>query len=161
MRHRKHTFKIGRSGSHRCAMLANMAIGLIMHGEIKTTLVRAKELRRFVERLITLGKKGDLHRRRIALARLRGETTGETAVKRLFDVIAPAYNERNGGYTRIIKLGQRRGDAAEVCVMQLLSFEKDPAAKAAKKAAKAEKAAEANKEPKVQDTISQIASHAG
>lgn len=155
MRHRKHTFKIGRSSSHRSAMLANMTIALIMHGEIKTTLVRAKELRRFAERLITMGKKGDLHRRRIALSRLRGETAGETAVKRLFDVVAPAYNERNGGYTRIIKLGARRGDAAEICIIQLLGFEKILTAKPVVKKEKAEKAV-----PSVQELVAEVAAGA-
>ncbi len=146
MRHCKHTFKIGRSGSHRSAMLANMAIGLITTGEIKTTLVRAKELRRFVERLVTLGKKGDLHRRRIALSRVRGERAGETAIKRLFDEIAPSYSDRSGGYTRIIKLGQRRGDAAEMCLIQLIGFEKAATAKVAKATAKETAEVKAEKE---------------
>lgn len=154
MRHRKHTFKIGRRGSHRRAMLANMAISLIMHGEIKTTLVRAKELRRFVERLITMGKKGDLHRRRLVLSRLRGETAGETAAKRLFDVIAPSYQERAGGYTRIVKLGMRRGDATEMCLIQLLGFEKDPLAVQAKPSAKT---AEKEVVPSVEQIVSSVA----
>lgn len=124
MRHRLHTFKIGRSTSHREAMLANMAISLITHGEIQTTIVRAKELRRFAERIITLGKKGDLHRRRIALSRLRGGPAGETAVKHLFDVVAPSFATREGGYTSIVKLGQRRGDAAEMCIIRLTGFVK-------------------------------------
>lgn len=142
MRHLKHTFKIGRTGSHRSAMLANMAIGLITTGEIQTTLVRAKELRRFVERLVTLGKKGDLHRRRIAMARLRGGLAGETAVKHLFDVVAPSFNQRPGGYTRIVKLGQRRGDAAEMCIIQLVGFEKILTAKKSEAKATAEVTAE-------------------
>ena len=152
MRHRKHTFKIGRRGSHRRAMLANMAISLIMHGEIKTTLVRAKELRRFVERLITMGKKGDLHRRRLVLSRLKGETAGETAAKRLFDVIAPSYNGRDGGYTRIIKLGMRRGDASEICLIQLLGFEKDPTVQKVQKVRKEEEVV-----PSVQEIVSSVA----
>ncbi len=116
MRHRVHTFKIGRSGAHRKAMLANMACSLFEHGQIKTTVTKAKELRRFAEKLITLGKKGDLHRRRLAIARMR--SVGH--VKQLFDEVAPQYANRNGGYTRIMKTGVRRGDAAEMCIIQLV-----------------------------------------
>lgn len=119
MRHRVHTFKIGRTGSHRRAMLANMVSSLIEHEQIKTTLVKAKEARRFAEKMITLGKRGDLHRRRLAVARLRSKS----AVKKLFDDIAPRYVERNGGYTRIIRLGARRGDGAEMCLLQLVEQE--------------------------------------
>ena len=116
MRHRVATFKIGRSGAHRRALLANMACSLFFNGRVETTLVKAKEVRRFAERMITLGKKGDLHHLRLAVARLRNKD----AVKKLFDEIAPAYAERNGGYTRIIKTGARRGDAAEMCVLMLV-----------------------------------------
>ena len=116
MRHKVATFKIGRTGAHRRAMLANMVNSLFMNGEVKTTIVKAKEARRFAERLITVGKKGDLHNRRLAFARLRSKD----AVKQLFDVVAPSYAERNGGYTRIIKTGARRGDAAEMCVLMLV-----------------------------------------
>ena len=119
MRHRVHTFKIGRSGAHRKAMLANMACSLFEHGQIKTTVTKAKELRRFAEKLITLGKKGDLHRRRLAIARMRSVSH----VKLLFDEIAPQYANRNGGYTRIMKTGVRRGDAAEMCIIQLVEGE--------------------------------------
>ena len=116
MRHRVDTFKIGRSGAHRRSMLANMVSSLFLHGEIRTTLVKAKQARRFAERMITLGKKGDLHRRRLAVARLRDKD----AVKLLFDEIAPSYAGRNGGYTRIYKLGTRIGDGAEMCILQLV-----------------------------------------
>ena len=116
MRHRVDTFKIGRSGAHRRSMLANMVSSLFLNGEIRTTLVKAKEARRFAERMITYGKKGDIHNRRLAFAKLRNKD----AVKQLFDVVAPAYAERNGGYTRIYKLGFRRGDAAEMCLLQLV-----------------------------------------
>ena len=116
MRHRVDTFKIGRSGAHRRAMLANMVSSLFANGQIETTLVKAKAARSFAERLITIGKKGDLHRRRIAVAKLRDKS----AVKRLFDEIAPGYEGRNDGYTRILKLGKRRGDAAEMCILQLV-----------------------------------------
>ena len=116
MRHRVDTFKIGRSSAHRRSMLANMVSSLFLHGEIRTTLVQAKQARRFAERMITLGKKGDLHRRRLAVARLRDKD----AVKLLFDEIAPSYAGRNGGYTRIYKLGTRIGDGAEMCILQLV-----------------------------------------
>ena len=119
MRHKVATFKVGRSGAHRRAMLANMANSLFINGQIETTLVKAKELRRFAEKLITVGKKGDIHNRRLAFAKLRSRD----AVKNLFDVIAPQYAERNGGYTRIYKLGFRRGDAAEMCLIQLVNEE--------------------------------------
>ena len=116
MRHRVDTFKIGRSGAHRRSMLANMVSSLFLNGEIRTTLVKAKEARRFAERLITLGKKGDLHHRRLAVARLRDKG----AVKLLFSEIAPRYADRMGGYTRIYKLGTRIGDGAEMCILQLV-----------------------------------------
>ena len=127
MRHRVATFKIGRSSAHRRAMLANMVSSLFTNGQIQTTLVKAKEARRFAEKLITIGKKGDLHRRRLAVSKLRDKS----AVKVLFDEIAPAYEGRNGGYTRILKLGVRRGDAAEMCILQLVK--EDSATKPAKK----------------------------
>ena len=117
MRHRVDTFKIGRTGAHRRSMLANMVSSLFMNGEIRTTLVKAKEARRFAERLITLGKKADLHHRRLAAARLRDKD----AVKKLFNEIAPSYAGRDGGYTRIYKLGIRIGDGAEMCILQMVS----------------------------------------
>ena len=116
MRHKVATFKIGRSGAHRRALLANMVSSLYENGQIETTLVKAKEARRFAERLITIGKKGDLHNIRLAVARLRNKEM----VRKLFTEIAPSYEGRNGGYTRIIKLGKRRGDAAEMCILQLV-----------------------------------------
>jgi len=117
MRHRLHTFKIGRSGAHRRAMLANMVSSLIEHGQITTTIVKAKEARRFADKVITLGKKGELHHRRQAVAKLRNKT----AVKKLFDEVAPKYMTRPGGYTRIIHLAKVRvGDAAEMCILQLV-----------------------------------------
>ena len=138
MRHKVATFKIGRSSAHRRAMLANMACSLFDCGKIETTVVKAKELRRFAERLITVAKKGDLHRRRLAVARLGDKRI----VKKLFEEIAPAFAGREGGYTRILKLGQRRGDAAETCIIMLVeSGEAAPAEKAEK--AEAPKAEEA------------------
>jgi large subunit ribosomal protein L17 len=116
MRHRVATFKIGRTGAHRRAMLANMVSSLFANGKIETTLVKAKAARSFAEKMITLGKKGDIHNRRQAFSKLRDKD----AVKLLFDEIAPGYAGRNGGYTRILKLGKRRGDAAEMCILALV-----------------------------------------
>ena len=142
MRHKVATFKVGRSGAHRRAMLANMATSLFANGQIETTLVKAKELRRYAEKLITIGKKGDIHNRRLAFAKLHSRD----AVKHLFDVVAPEYAERNGGYTRIYKLGFRRGDAAEMCLIQLVKAEvAEEPKKEAKKAAKKEPKKEAEK----------------
>lgn len=150
MRHKVHTFKIGRSSAHCRAMLANMISSLIEHGQIQTTLTKAKEARRFADKMVTLGKKGDLHRRRLAVSRLRDKT----AVKKLFDEIAPQYAERNGGYTRIIKLGRRIGDAAEMCILQFV--EADDAVKTevtkAPKAAKTVKKTEEVVEVKAETT---------
>jgi large subunit ribosomal protein L17 len=117
MRHRVATFKIGRSGAHRRALLANMASSLFFSGRVETTVVKAKEVRRFAERMITLGKKGDLHHLRLAVARLRNKD----AVKKLFDEIAPAYADLNGGYTQVLKLGPRRGDGAEMAIVKLVA----------------------------------------
>lgn len=108
--------KLGRSSSHRDLMLRNMATSLLENGKIKTTETRAKEVQKQVEKMISLGKKGDLHSKRQALSYL----TSETVVKNLFDEIAPKYQERNGGYTRIIKLGPRRGDSAPMAMIELL-----------------------------------------
>ena len=103
MRHKVDTLKLGRSSAHRRAMLANMVSSLFYSGRIETTLVKAKAARRFAERMITLGKQGTLHSRRLAAARMRDEG----AVKKLFDEIAPAYTGRQGGYTRILKLNKQ------------------------------------------------------
>ncbi len=115
MRHRKRTFKLGRTGSHREAMLANMACSLFMEKRIKTTVPKAKGLRRFAEKLITLAKKGDLHARRIAASRMRQPE----AVQYLFDELAEVFADRQGGYTRIIKCGTRLGDGADMCFIEL------------------------------------------
>lgn len=150
MRHKVHTFKIGRSSAHRKAMLANMVSSLFEHGQIKTTLVKAKELRRFADKMITLGKKGDLHRRRLAISKMRNKD----AVKKLFDEIAPGFAERDGGYTRIIKLGNRIGDGAEMCLIQLVEAGA-PAAK--QKTAPAAKAVEEVKAEEVVEAADEVA----
>ena len=119
MRHRYFTFKIGRSSAHRTAMIGNQVSSLFMFGQIKTTIVKAKQTRRVAEKMITYAKKGDLHHRRLAISKIRDEA----AVKKLFSEIAPKYAERKGGYTRIIRVGQRLGDAAEMCILQLVGEE--------------------------------------
>ena len=119
MRHRYFTFKIGRSSAHRTAMIGNQVSSLFMFGQIKTTIVKAKQTRRVAEKMITYAKKGDLHHRRLAISKIRDED----AVRKLFSEIAPKYAERKGGYTRIIRVGQRLGDAAEMCILQLVGEE--------------------------------------
>ena len=108
--------KLGRPTDQRKLMLRNLTTYLLEHGKIETTVTRAKEIRRTAEKMVTLGKRGDLHARRQALAFI----TKEEVVVRLFDEIAPKYAERNGGYTRIYKLGPRRGDNAEMAVIELV-----------------------------------------
>jgi large subunit ribosomal protein L17 len=116
MRHGKVYRKLGRHSSHRMSMFANMAASLIKHEQIVTTLPKAKELRPIVEKLVTLGKKGDLAARRQAISEL-----GDIAmVKKLIDVIAPRYKDRQGGYTRIMKAGFRHGDNAAVAVIEFV-----------------------------------------
>jgi large subunit ribosomal protein L17 len=129
MRHRKKGKQLTRTASHRKALLRNLANQLFEHKEIKTTTIKAKTARPVVERLITYAKKGDLHHRRLAFNFLRYKPT----IKVLFDEIAPVYSERQGGYTRILKLGYRQGDGASISLLQLVGFEKAvEAAKAAK-----------------------------
>ncbi|MCD7949642.1 MAG: 50S ribosomal protein L17 [Erysipelotrichaceae bacterium] len=115
--------KLGRVSSHRKAMLRNLATDVIMYGQIQTTATRAKEVRSVVEDLITLGKRGDLHARRQAAAILQNvvdPATGKTAVQVLFDDVAPKYADKNGGYTRILKTYNRKGDNAPMAVITLL-----------------------------------------
>ena len=108
--------KLGRRTDHRKAMLRNQVTSLLKHGRIETTVTRAKETQRMADKMITLGKKGDLHARRQVLAYVYDEDT----VKKLFDEIAPNYSERNGGYTRVLKLGPRQGDGAEMAILELV-----------------------------------------
>jgi large subunit ribosomal protein L17 len=119
MRHQKSVVKLGRSQSHRDALLANQVVSLIEHNRIKTTLAKAKAVRPFAEKLVTLGKKNTLHARRTALSYLRHN---EGAVHRLFDEVAPRAAERKGGYTRIVKLGQRKSDAAPMALIEWVDF---------------------------------------
>lgn len=108
--------KLGRPTDHRQAMLRGLVTYLLENGRIETTVTRAKEVRAMADRMITLGKENTLHSRRQALAYV----TKEDVVKKLFDKIAPKYEDKNGGYTRIIKTGPRRGDAAEMCIIELV-----------------------------------------
>ena len=108
--------KLGRPTDERRAILRNLVTALLEHGKLETTITRAKEAGRIAEKMITLGKRGDLHARRQALAYIYNEAV----VAKLFDEIAPKYKERNGGYTRIYKLGPRRGDAAEAALIELV-----------------------------------------
>jgi large subunit ribosomal protein L17 len=150
MRHLKHTAKLGRNCGHRKAMLVNLACSLIEHDQIKTTVSRAKELRRVVDKLITHAKKGGLHQRRLVIADLQVNTpsdkeqTKKAVVEKLFGDLAKRFELRKGGYTRIIRLGTRIGDAAERCMIQFVE-EGAPVSKkkSSKKADAAPKAEEA------------------
>ncbi len=122
MRHAKSGKKLGRDASHRRALYANLAGSLITHGRIETTEAKAKAVRPYAEKLITLGKRGDLHARRLAMAELRSNDV----VHKLFSDVAPRFAERPGGYTRIVKLGPRQGDAADMALLELVDF--DPTA---------------------------------
>ncbi len=121
MRHRKKGRKLNRTASHRKAMFANMAAALIKHEQIITTLPKAKEMKRIIDRLITLGKRGDLHARRQAFARLRDEAM----VKKLFDVLGERYKDRSGGYSRVLRAGYRFGDNAPRAVIELVDRDVD------------------------------------
>jgi large subunit ribosomal protein L17 len=123
MRHGNANRKLNRTSAHRKAMFANMSASLIKHEQIVTTLPKAKELRPIVEKLITLGKRGDLHARRQAIAQIKDETQ----VQKLFGIRGPRYKDRQGGYVRILKAGFRYGDSAAVAVIELV--DRDPDAK--------------------------------
>ncbi|MFG0274355.1 MAG: 50S ribosomal protein L17 [Phycisphaerales bacterium] len=144
MRHRKAGHKLGRTEAHRRSTLRNLAAGLFEHGQITTTIPKAKAVQPFAEKLITLAKRGDLHSRRLVISRLRdrvmaddesrvernryGELRkGPKLVKHLFEEVAPRFSDRPGGYTRIVKLGKKRvGDNAELCILQLVGDEDGP-----------------------------------
>ena len=140
MRHGKSGRKLNRTASHRKAMFANMAASLIEHEQIVTTLPKAKDLRPIVEKLVTLAKRGDLHARRLAAARLRNEDV----VRKLFETIGPRYSERAGGYTRVLKAGFRHGDNAPVAVIEFV--DRDESARGAADRARMEAEAEAEAE---------------
>src|ERR1700746_2808611 len=121
MRHAKTHRKFNRRSDHRRSMLANLAISLIKHEQIVTTLPKAKDLRPVVEKLVTLGKRGGLHARRQAIAQMRDLALG----KKVFEVIGPRYKDRNGGYTRVLKAGYRYGDSAPVAVIEFIDRDVD------------------------------------
>ena len=125
MRHGNGYRKLNRTHEHRKAMFANMVCSIIEHEQIKTTVPKAKELKRIIDKIITLGKKGDLHARRIAGSRIRQDN----AVKKLFDVLGPRYKERSGGYSRVLKAGYRYGDMAPMAIIELV--DRDVSAKGA------------------------------
>ena len=118
MRHHRSGKKLGRDASHRKALYANLAGSLIRHGRVKTTVTKAKAVKPFVEQMISLGKRGDLHARRQALSVLRSRDV----VELLFDDVAPRFADRPGGYSRIVKLGPRLGDAAELAYLELVDY---------------------------------------
>jgi len=140
MRHLKRTAKLGRTGQHRNAMLANMVCCLIKNKRITTTLAKAKAVRPVAEKMVTLGKAGTIHDRRLAVARLHQED----AVRILFNEIAPTQKDRRGGYTRIIRLNQRQGDAAQLAILEWVDVPVDAAPEPAKAQGEA-KTAEASK----------------
>lgn len=162
MRHSKRRHILGVSSSHRSAMLGNLSVALITHGRIKTTLAKAKALRPFIEKIITLAKKADqandaarkLHFRRLAIARVRDKK----AVAELFDNKVSEFSKRAGGYTRIYKLGQRVGDAAEMGLIELIDandegYPKRPKKKATKSETKAKAKAESEAEEVVEEVV--------
>ncbi len=168
MRHGVSGRKLGRTASHRNALFKNMATSLLEHGRIRTTICKAKEIKKYADKLITLGKQNTLHAKRLAYARLGNNQKAHLAVQKLFDVIAPAFKGRDGGYTRIYRIGTRRGDGTEMAYVEYLnealvtavsegetsekkSAKKTVAKKAAVKkeaAPKKEKAVKAEKAPK-------------
>ena len=161
MRHSKRRHILGVSSSHRSAMLGNLSVALITHGRIKTTLAKAKALRPFIEKIITLAKKADqandaarkLHFRRLAIARVRDKK----AVAELFDNKVSEFSNRAGGYTRIYKLGQRVGDAAEMGLIELIDANDEGYPKRPKKkAAKSETKAKAKAEPEAEEVVEEV-----
>jgi large subunit ribosomal protein L17 len=142
MRHRKKTVKLGRSQAHRDSLLSNQVCSLIEHRRIKTTLAKAKATKPLAERMVTLGKKGDLHARRVAISYLKHKDI----VKKLFTEIAPAAADRKGGYTRIVKLGARLSDSAPMAYLEWVDYA--PELKKAEVADAAEKPTKAKKEAK-------------
>jgi len=146
MRHRVRGRKLGRKKSHKEQMLRNMVVSLFQHESIRTTEAKAKEARRLAEKLLSWGKRGDLHSRRLALRYL----ASAEVVKKVFDDIAPRFQDRNGGYTRIVKLEVRRGDAAPVVLLELTEkskeIEEEKAARKAKKEARKEAKRKAEEE---------------
>ncbi len=140
MRHLNQGRKLNRTSAHRKALFRNLVLALVKHERIKTTDAKAKELRRYADRMVTLGKRGDLAARRLAFAFMQSRD----AVKRLFDEIAPRFKERHGGYTRVVKFGFRRGDAAPLSIVEFSDYSDQASArKPRKKRARREREGEA------------------
>ena len=164
MRHLRKVAKLGRNCGHRKALLVNMACSLIEHEQIETTVNRAKEVRRLVDRLVTYGKKGGEHNRRLAIARIKDNTPSDKAqtkkdvIAKLFGDLATRFAERNGGYTRIIRTGKRIGDAADACILQFV--EAGAPASKKKAAAPAEPAAKAEETVKAEPAAPEVAAPA-
>jgi large subunit ribosomal protein L17 len=157
MRHRNAGFKLGRNTSHRRALLRNLVTSVIIEDRVETTVAKAKAVRPLVEKMITLGKKGDLHSRRQALAFLMTDDS----VTRLFETVAPRYGDRQGGYLRIVKTGFQKGDGAEKAFIELLGAEKQIEEKQQKRAdLKAKKRAELEEAMEKQKTDETAASEA-
>ena len=154
MRHNKKFNHLGRTASHRSALLANMAVSLIMHKRITTTVAKAKALKKYVEPLITRAKEDTTNNRRVVFSYLQDKF----AIKELFSVVSEKVANRPGGYTRIIKLGTRQGDAAEICFIELVDFDEAmaKAPKAAKKTRRAGKKAAAEA-PKAEEAAAEVA----
>src|SRR5436853_7454231 len=148
MRHQKKTVKLGRTAEHRKALLANQVCSLIAHQRVKTTLAKAKAVRPLAEKMVTFGKNGSIHARRMALSMLRQKD----AVKKLFDEIAPRSADRNGGYTRIVKLGQRKSDSAPVAYLEWVdaafAVDEEPESKARKSKKEREQASSSERKSK-------------
>ncbi|HEU0060709.1 MAG TPA: 50S ribosomal protein L17 [Hyphomicrobiaceae bacterium] len=140
MRHRKLGRRFSRDSGHRQAMFSNMAASLIRHEQIVTTLAKAKDLKRVMDKYITLAKRGDLNSRRLAASRMRDEAM----VKKLFETLGPRYKDRAGGYTRVLKAGYRYGDSAAVAVIELVDRDESVKGKEDKERAEAMKAEQAN-----------------
>jgi large subunit ribosomal protein L17 len=174
MRHRKRSATLGRKPAHRRSLLTNQAVSLILEERIETTVTRAKETRRLAEKLVTLGKKGKLHHRRRAIALLRPSTrvkhlidggdipttAKQEAVRKLFNELGPRYAERPGGYTRIMRIGQRKGDAAEMCLIEFVEAEiaapRPKKKRTAKKASAAAAVEEAIEEEVIEDVVDAV-----
>ena len=140
MQHRRLGRRFSRDSAHRQAMFSNMAAALIRHEQIVTTLAKAKDLKRVMDKYITLAKRGDLNSRRLAASRMRDEAM----VKKLFDVLAPRYKDRAGGYTRVVKAGYRHGDSAPVAVIELVDRDETVKGKEDKERAEAAKEQQAS-----------------
>ena len=138
MRHGNGYRKLNRTHEHRKAMFANMVCSIIEHEQIKTTVPKAKELKRIVDKIITLGKKGDLHSRRIAGSRIHQDA----AVRKLFDVLGPRYKDRKGGYSRVLKAGYRYGDMAPMAIIEFVDRDIDAKGAADKARVESEEAVE-------------------